>query len=69
MQPIRPEELSLDREAFEVAKLGDEDPDIEFWANASAEDRLRHMELLRRRHYGRRATARLQRVFSVVKRV
>ena len=65
MQPISPEDLHLDRTAISVADLKDEDPDIEYWANASPEDRLRYMELLRRLSYGHRATARLQRILTV----
>src|SRR5207248_5296265 len=65
MEPVDPKDLLLDRSAFSVADLDDEDPGIEFWANASPENRLRHMELLRRINYGRRASARLQRVLSV----
>ncbi len=68
MQPISPDELRLDKSVVEVSRLEDEDPDIEFWADATPEDRLRHMELLRRLNYGHRATARLQRVLTVAER-
>jgi hypothetical protein len=68
MQPISPDDIRLDRSAFSVGKLTDEDPDLEYWANSTPEDRLRHMELLRRINYGRRATARFQRVLSIAKR-
>ena len=68
MEPISPDEAHIDRTALSVGKLGDEDPDIEYSAHVSPEDRLRHMELLRRINYGRRATARLQRVLRIVKR-
>ena len=66
MQPVSPDDLRLDRTVLSVSDLKDEDPDLEYWANASAEDRLRYMELLRRLNYGHRATARLQRVLTVI---
>ncbi len=65
MEPVSPDELRLDRSALSVGSLDDEDPDIEYWFEASVEDRLRHLEMLRRLNYGRRATGRLQRVLTI----
>ena len=66
--PVDPKKVRLDKTALSVGTLKDEDPDLEYWANATPEDRLRHIEFLRRLNYGRRATGRLQRVLSVVQR-
>ncbi|MBM3495736.1 MAG: hypothetical protein FJX72_15640 [Armatimonadetes bacterium] len=65
MQPVSPDDLKLDRTVISVGSLDDDDPDFEYWADATPEDRLRRLELLRRLNYGRRATGRLQRVLSV----
>lgn len=68
MQPVDPKEVRLDRSMIIVSDLDDEDPDIAYWACATPEERLRHIEYLRRVNYGRRATGRLQRVLRVSKR-
>jgi hypothetical protein len=65
MQPVSPNELKLDRSAFSVGTLDDEDPDRDYWFEASVEDRLRHLELLRRLNYGRRATGRMVKVLAI----
>jgi hypothetical protein len=48
-----------------VGTLDDEDPDRDYWFEASVEDRLRHLELLRRLNYGRRATGRMVKVLAI----
>ena len=58
--------LTLDRMAFSVASLDDESDEIDFWLIQSPQERLVHVERLRRINYGHRATERLQRVFEVV---
>ncbi|HEV2474398.1 MAG TPA: hypothetical protein VGS41_17105 [Chthonomonadales bacterium] len=67
MQPVSPKDVRLDRTVLAVSKLTDEDLDLDYWAEATPEERLRYMELLRRVNYGRRAAGRLQRVLSVAK--
>jgi len=57
----------IDKTAFSVAKLGEDDTD-EFWRSRSPDERLEYMEHLRRMNYGNAATARLQRVLEVARR-
>ena len=40
----------------------------EYWLAQTPQERLRHVETLRRMNYGYRATTRLQRVLEVVER-
>ena len=56
----------LDRTALSVAPLFDNSDETEYWHSRTAEERLRHVEVLRRINHGHRATARLQRVLEVV---
>jgi hypothetical protein len=59
----------LDKTVIEVVSGFNEVPDDRpFWLSKTPAERLRALELLRRLNYGHeRATARLQRVFEVVK--
>jgi hypothetical protein len=61
-------ELRLDRTKIKVFSGFDDSDEIEYWRNASVEERFQNIERLRRQNYGARATARLQRVIRVVKR-
>lgn len=61
-------ELRLDKTRIKVVSLFNDDPEIEYWRNTTAKERLQHIERLRRLNYGIRATDRLQRVIRVVKR-
>ena len=61
-------ELRLDRTKIKVVSGFDDSDEIEYWRNASVEERFQHIERLRRQNYGARATERLQRVIRVVKR-
>lgn len=61
-------ELRLDRSVFTVATLDDTDEDKTCWWSRTPEERLRHLEYLRRLNYGDLATGRLQRVLEVVYR-
>jgi len=60
------EELELDRSAvavfhsFEEAEAADR----AYWFSRTPEERLHHMEVLRRLNYGSRAVERLQRVLE-----
>lgn len=60
--------LQVDRSAFVVSALEDESDERAFWLSRTPQERLRHVELLRRINYGHLATERLQRVFEVVER-
>lgn len=56
----------IDKSAFSVVALEDEDDDKEFWLSKTPEERLQTVELLRQLNYGYDpAIARLQRVFGV----
>jgi hypothetical protein len=57
----------LDRTAFSVVTLEEQDDDGLYWQDKSPEERMRALEYLRRMAYGDAATARLQRVLSVAK--
>jgi len=51
-----------------VAKLNDEDDDVEYWLSRPVQERLEAIEFLRRTFYGDAfAGQRLQRVIEVVK--
>lgn len=59
----------MDKTAFSVVALHDNSDEKEFWQTKSGEERLAALEYLRQTAYGYdAATARLQRVFEVVKR-
>jgi hypothetical protein len=61
------DQVRLDRSAFEVASLDDEDPDKAYWQSKSPEERMEALELLRQIIYGYDpATTRLQRVLEAV---
>ena len=61
------EQARLDRSAFEVASLDDEDPDKVYWRSKSPQQRMEALELLRQIIYGYDpATTRLQRVLEVI---
>jgi hypothetical protein len=58
-------ELRLDKTAFSMANLRDEPDDKAYWHARTPEERLQHVERLRRLNYGHRATERLQRVLEI----
>ncbi|MBL7190407.1 hypothetical protein ISS30_01835 [bacterium] len=57
----------VSREHFSVVPL-DHRSDEKYWQSRSVEERLEHLELLRRINYGDAAAGRLQRVFEVGER-
>ena len=60
------DQARLDRSAFEVGSLDDEDTDKAYWHAKSPQERMEALELLRQIIYGYDpATTRLQRVFEV----
>ena len=63
-------EPRIDRSAFSVFNsFAEADAaDKAYWLSLTPEERVRHMEFLRRINYGARATERLQRVFEIVTR-
>lgn len=60
--------LRVDRTVIVSANLNDQSDEKEFWLSRTAQERLRHLEILRRINYGHLATTRLQRVFEVAER-
>lgn len=60
--------LKVNRASFSVTALDEESDDKAYWLLRSPQERLRHLEILRRINYGHRATARLQRVLEFAKR-
>jgi hypothetical protein len=55
----------LDRTAFAVVPLFEEPDEKAYWLSRTGQERLRHIEMLRRINYGSRATSRLQRVLEL----
>lgn len=64
--PAIRDEWTVDRTAFAVVALEEEQDEREYWWSRSPEERLRHLEYLRRINYGNRVSERLQRIFEVV---
>ncbi|HEY7545389.1 MAG TPA: hypothetical protein VID27_10925 [Blastocatellia bacterium] len=59
--------LKIDKTALSIKTLREESDDKAYWLSKTPQERLQHIEILRRINYGDRATARLQRVLEVVK--
>ena len=60
--------IRVDRKTFAVSTHFDSSDDKDYWLSRTPYERLRHMALLRRINYGRRATERLQRVLEFAER-
>lgn len=62
--------LTIDKSALSVRHSFDDldEDDKRFWLSKTPQERLQHIEHLRRVNYGDRATARLQRVLEVTQR-
>ena len=58
----------VDRSTLSVTPLDDSQDEKAYWLAQTPQERLLHLEMLRRINYGHRATARLQRFFVVVER-
>ena len=57
--------LALDRRAFSISSSFDASEETRYWWAQSPEERLRHIERLRRINYGNQAAVRLQRVLEI----
>ncbi len=66
MDEIDSREGRIDKSAFKVALSFDESDERSYWLSKTPEERLQHVELLRRINYGPAATARLQRILEAV---
>ncbi len=62
----RKSDLILDRQAFSVVDLDSQSDEPGYWLTKTPQERLTHLERLRRINYGPGATGRLQRIFEVV---
>jgi len=62
------DEPRLDKTVLTFDTLDHADDDAKNWWSRTPEERLRHLECLRRLNYGDLATGRLQRVLEVVYR-
>jgi hypothetical protein len=60
-------ELKLDKTKIITVKLDDDSEEKDYWISRTPQERFEYIELLRQINYGDNATARLQRVFEVVK--
>lgn len=60
-------ELRLDKTKISVSDSFDNSEEKKYWHSRTPQERLLHMERLRRINYGHKATERLQRVIEVVK--
>jgi hypothetical protein len=60
------DEWTVDRTAFTVVALDEDQDERMYWGSRTPEERLRHLEYLRRINYGNRTGERLQRVLEVV---
>jgi hypothetical protein len=68
MKPGVPPALKLDKAALSVASLAEASDEKAYWLSRSPQERLNHIETLRRINYGHRAFARLQRVLEITQR-
>jgi hypothetical protein len=55
----------LDRSAFSVTSLTEQDDEGAYWKSRTPQERMAALEFLRRIAYGNAATGRLQRVLTV----
>ena len=55
----------MDKDTFSVRQSFDETDDKTYWLSRTPEERLLHMEYLRRINYGEKATARIQKVLEI----
>jgi hypothetical protein len=62
-------DFKMDKTAFAVVSLAEADDETDYWRAKTPQERLRAVELMRQAIYGYTpATARLQRVLTVVQR-
>ena len=60
--------MKVDRNIFSVSSGFVDETSKEYWLSQSPQDRIQHIETLRRINYGSRATERLQRFFEIAQR-
>lgn len=64
--PGASDEWTVDRTAFAVVALDEEQDERTWWWSRTPEERLCYLETLRRINYGDQASGRLQRILEVV---
>ncbi len=67
MKSISTNSQKLDKTKLSVVHEFDNSDEKAYWFSRTPDERLRHIETLRRINYGHKATARLQRVIEVTK--
>lgn len=60
-------DLRLDKTKLAVTSSFDNSDEKTYWLSRTPEERIAHIEFLRRMNYGDEATKRLQRILEVVK--
>ncbi len=60
--------MRVNRNVISIVPLGDVSEIRAYWRSRTPEERLRHLEMLRRMNYGHKATGRLSRVLTIVER-
>jgi hypothetical protein len=68
MSSISADPLRVDRSKISVATLSDISDEKAYWLSRPPQDRMHHIEILRRMNYGHSATLRLQRVLEITQR-
>ena len=61
------QELRVDRTAFSVVSLHDEDSDLQYWLSRTPEERLEALEIMRQIVFGYDSeTARIEKVIEIL---
>jgi len=61
-------EPRLDKTAVSIVPLSQADDDNAYWWSRTPEDRMQHLEYLRRLNYGEAATGRMVKVLEIVQK-
>jgi hypothetical protein len=59
-------EITLDKTKISISDSFDNSEEKEYWLSRTPQERIQHIERLRRINYGDKATERLQRVLEVI---
>ncbi len=60
--------MQVDRSVISISSIYDETDSKDYWLSRNPQERVRHIEELRRINYGNRATERLQGFFEIAQR-
>lgn len=61
-------DVTIDKSRLSVESLSDISHDEDYWLTRKPEERLKHVEVLRRINYGPAAVARLQKILEIVQK-